>query len=333
VASLVIVGLALVWAAPWLARQVIRTGRGGTARPAEAGPARVDAFLAAGLPQAGAARLLEQAEREQVLHATWQLGPGRTAEEAARSLRDQARDAGIELHELPRDLLDAEVRVYAGSQLRQDLLLIPALPADTPPPRGANRRERPLVALVVAGLGPTDDRALVRRDVPLTVAIRPFTPFALSTARDAALAWQEVLVDLDAHEDDLSAARASLPFSSGALLAGRDPAPVAPLFPREILVQTAQRPPDLDPAVTTVEVWQARDRGTADVLARLRYLAARDGHTALLLQRSDPALDGVLDWAEGADAAGYRLVLASEVARPVDMIGLRARDNPRAHPQ
>lgn len=322
---------AAVWAAPWLARMVVHTQRGG-GRRVESDPAQVDAFVGRALPEAGAVRALSSQDAEGVQRATWQLRPDTTAEQATAALREAARAAGVELHAVPRDTLDAEVRVYAGSALRHEVLLIPSLPADSPPPRAVNRRERPLVALVVAGLGPREATGLVRTPAPLTLAVEPYTPFALATARDAALAWQEVLVEVTEGEDAAAALQA-VPFATGALARGAAGEGAAAALGTGLLVVERDLPRPPGEALLVVQPWHARQRALEDLLARIRHLALRDGGTAVLVEADAPALPGLLQWATEGHARGYRVVHASELARQVDVVGILDANNPRAKEQ
>ncbi|MCK6506828.1 divergent polysaccharide deacetylase family protein [Myxococcota bacterium] len=277
-------GMAGLWAAPFLARMVVDGGARDGGGPAPADPAEVDAFLAAALPAAGLTLRHSQVGAEGLRTETWAVPPGRAAEEVAQGLRQAARAEGVELHLVPRDELDALVRVYAGSAPRRALLLVPTLPADTTPPAAPNRRERPLLGLVIGGLGEREAAALVATPLPLTVAVRPFLPHSLAVARDAARAWQEVLVDVAEPELDPAAARAAVPFA----------------------------------------------REVTELQARITHLLATRGRTAVLLEHDDPALPGLLGWAARVAGSRYRLVLAHELARPEDTVGLAGEEPPAA---
>lgn len=73
---------------------------------------------------------------------------------------------------------------------------VPAPEASPAEPAPASRLRG--VALVVRGYGPrgVDARAALDSEVPLTLAIEPFTPFALRISREAARKHKEVLVEL-----------------------------------------------------------------------------------------------------------------------------------------
>lgn len=316
-------GVAALWAAPFLARLVVDGGSRGRAVEAEADPVRVDAFVDRALQAAGLTQRRSRAEVEDVVHETWALPPGRPAEEVAQALRQAARAEGVELHLVARDELDALVRVYAGSKLRRELLLVPTLPSDTPPPSAPNRRERPLLGLIVAGLGQADARALVSTPLPLTVAVRPFQPHSLAVARDAAMAWQEVLAEVEGPALTPSAARAAVPFASGVLLREDASAHLSSPGLEGVVVTTTRAGPTPPAGLLLLGAWRARDRSLDDLLARTTHLLARDGGAAVLVEHDAPTLPGLLRWAAQVGTSRYRLVLAHELARPADTLGIR----------
>lgn len=332
-------GLALlaVQLAPMLARKVVGSDRGGGEAPVArtASVTEVDRFVAETLPASGAGTRLDQRIDGEVQRATWQLPPGRDAAEVAEALREAARREGVEVHVVAQDLLDQRVRVYAGAELRHDLLLIPSLPPASSLPRPVNRRERPLVALIIRGLGATQAEAVVEAPIPLTIAVRPYTPYALPTARDAALHWQEVLVDLsDVDVPDAGAVRAAMeavPHATGLVMGERGAGQAAGIAGAQVVV--APRPPTLVPEALEPRLlvpWQARDRRAEDLEARLHHLAQTQGHTTLMVDIDDVGLPGLMEWAGRANELGIRLVHASEALRPIDMIGMLDVDNPRA---
>jgi len=333
---------AALWWAPELARRVVRTGRGGQRTASVRDHAPVDRAVADALSQAGLRDRLDHSDRDGVITETWRVPQGRQAAALADQIRSSALASGVsEIHISPRDLLDASLRVYAGRQLRYDLLLVPSLPVDTPPPPSANRRERPLVAIIIGGLGRRDAHWLTNSGLPLTLAIQAWTPYALATARDAGLALQEVLVDLDgaagtdgsqtggsqtggsqAGATDPAQARQALPFSTGFLLRETDPERLSALPQAGVVVTTASIAAARPPSLLVLSAWQGRKRRLSDVLARVRYLAATKLHTAVLLESDDPILPGLLSWVRDKAPRRYRVVLASECARPKDVVGL-----------
>ncbi|MCB9761550.1 MAG: divergent polysaccharide deacetylase family protein [Alphaproteobacteria bacterium] len=181
-----------------------RAVRGGSAPPAQrtATPAQLDALDAAlvrALGDAAGEALLQQREAvPRVLQV--RLSSAEPPEARAEALRSalSALDAA-EVYATSENGLDVTVRVYVGPQLthRVELLAggeqLPALTGDA----------RPGLALVVTGLGRDGPAAarVLRARVPLTVAIEPFTPFALRQSRDAVRAHKEVLLQLPEGED------------------------------------------------------------------------------------------------------------------------------------
>lgn len=320
-------GVAGLWAAPFLARRVVDGGLRGGPTSSEEDPARVDAFLDGALPQAGLALRATSTTSGGARAETWAAPPGRPTQEVAQALRQAARAEGIELHLAPRDELDVLVRVYAGSNARRELLLVPTLPPDSPPAAASNRRERPLLGLVIAGLG-AREAPVVRSPLPLTVAVRPYLPHSLAVARDAARAWQEVLVEVNDPQQDLAAARAAIPFQTGLLLR-EETVGVLSRAGLEGLVVTPLRAGDPLPAgLLVLGAWQSRQRGAAELQARISHLLASRGATAVLIEHDDPDLPGLLAWAAQVGSTRYRLVLAHELARPADTLGGRDAERP-----
>lgn len=328
--------LALLWYAPALiAWQLSSPAPLVSVTEAEGTAEAVDALLAEALSAAGATLLGEEVRSSDgVRHAVYQLPPGEEPLALAREIRATATARGLELYASPVDGLDAEVRAYAGAAVRQQLLLIPTLPSAeaAEAPRPKSLRERPLLAIIVAGLG--DARApewLQEVPIPLTVAIRPYAPFSLRLAQEAALAWHEVLVDLSGHpavvsdKKALAEAMAAVPFSSG-LLSPVPPRAALPT-PFAVLVQPDSRG-EAPTAVRGqwVPAQRSLRRSAQDTLTRTRLLALRDGAAAIVLDLQDPGLEGVLAWA--AQEKGFRIALASEVARADQVRGDKVAPKP-----
>lgn len=319
-ALLLIVGLA-VGMAPRLAREVVERRRGGSATRELRDPHAVQAYLAQALAAEGLQRLTSQELGEARRSEVWRAPPATDINELLIRLGDRARQAGVEQHAQVRDELDGQLRTWAGSVPVDEVLLVPSLPADTPPPPPPNRRIRPLLAVVIAGLGDVAAGELVSSPVPLTVAVRPHRPATLRVARDASLAWQEVVADLRSSELSPAAAREAIPFCTGVLLGETAARSLDTLDADSVVIApgSTSRPP---PRALRVEgAWMARQRELADLVARLTHLAAVRGHTTLVIEHDAPALADLLRWAQSTGASRYRLVQASEIARPIETVG------------
>ncbi len=268
-----------------------------------------------------------RATADGVVRARWELPPPLDPAAVAAALRRDAEARGIELYASVTPESDARIRVYAGAALRWDLLLVPPLPEHPPRLRPASSRQRPYLALVVAGLGTGPAPAALDRDLPLTVAVVPGAPYALRVARAAALRWQEVLVDLRAAASPLiaepAAALAAVPHATGILTdgppSGRFAGAGLLVHPRG--ASLSRRPPGLDLLASVF----AGEAGAGRGLARACALARRRGSAALVLGADDPELAEVMAWAGRAEDDGYRLVLASEAARADEVRGLPYR--------
>jgi hypothetical protein len=321
------ISLALgVWALPLLVRSL----RGPSATSlVSSGPARdeVDQFVDAAIKSFGGLIVAEQEDEELVTRVV-KLPAGISAVALGEVLRRDAAAAGVEVYTSVVDGLDLDVRVYAGATLRHQLVLSPTIPSDPIAPVAENRRTRPRIALVVAGVGATDASIAIRSRVPLTLAIRPFEPQSLRAAHAAAMAGLEVIVDLSATASapaaprgataaDMRAARDAVPFNSG-LLADQAP-PAGVLGDLDVLVMPAGAPGDAPPR--SLFALHSQRRGAGELLLRARTMAIEGGHAALVVDIADPGLAGVLQWASSADASGYRLVFATEASRPEDTRG------------
>jgi hypothetical protein len=294
-----------------------------------ASPERVDAFLAAALPKVGVTELMGQDEHDGTVRSSYRTPPGADPMDTARRLRSLAEAEAIELYVSPDDGLDAQIRAYAGARLRHRIVLYPTLPETPPVALPRSFRRRPFVALVVAGLGPSAARSVVEADVPLTLAIRPYTPFALRTAEDASAKWQEVLVHLSApsHGDTaeptgLTRSIAAVPHATGVLVDG-PPGPRLADADADLVVYPARFSPDRAPAdLVLVPAQRSGRAGALETLARTCHLAVRDGVATMVVDAGDPELPAVLDWASRAPSQGYRMVLASEAVRATEIRGV-----------
>lgn len=321
----------LLWQAPDLLSRILRDRPISSALSPEVNPEAVDALLAAALPAVRAVPLVEE-ERDGVRHGIYRLPPDTTPLDAANEIRTHAQIENIELYVSPVDGLDAEIRAYAGPALRQQLLLIPSLPKETRPPRVSTLRERPLIALIVAGLGAKRAPWLTAQTMPLTVAVRPYQPFSLRQARGAAQSWHEVLVDVRAHPESLRGSDAlgkimdAIPFCTGIL---SDTSPRVPLSdPFAVFVQPGAR--GSTPAFLRkhwVPAQRRQRRSAAETLSRTRLLAVQNGAAAIVLEADDEELPEILDWA--AKEQGFRIALASEVLRADQVRGDTVARKPR----
>jgi len=272
-----------------------------------------DRFVADALRRIGAIEVLSREEDDGVIRGIYQLPKGAQTEMVGQRLRGFAEESDIELYASPVDGLDLEIRAYAGPSLRHQVLLVPDLPAPPKFRKSVRALDRPMISIVITDLGESSADKVLSIPVPVTVAIRPYTPFALRTARVAAENWHEVLADVPRTMTPQEAQRA-VPLASGIWFDGT---PVAALDAHDVVVVPADRisgarTPD---ALRVLPVQRSDRRDAMQTLRRAQHIAARMGRSALVVAADDPALTEVLTWATKAYKQGYRIVLATEAAR------------------
>ncbi|MGB0641241.1 MAG: divergent polysaccharide deacetylase family protein [Myxococcota bacterium] len=279
----------------------------------------VDRFTQDILRQVAAVEVLSREDEDGIIRGIYQLPKGAKTETVSTKVRRLAKEADIELYASPVDGLDLEIRVYAGPSLRQQLLLVPDLPPAPRFTKGPRALDRPLLALIVTGLGGASADEILSINVPITVAVRPYTPFALRTARLAAESWHEVLVDVP---KDLTPreAQGAVPLASGIWFDGL---PVAPLHENDVVVVPADRVSGAraNAGLRVLPAQRSDRRDAMATLDRARHIAARTGKSALIVDASDENLPQVLSWVSQAHNDGYRIGLASEAVRSEEVHG------------
>ena len=310
----------VVWIVPTLMNtETASTPSVSTTPKVDVTPGDVDRFLEDVFRRIGAVEVLSREDNDGLVKGIFQLPSGAQAPMVAQRLRRLAAEADLELYVSPVDGLDLEIRVYAGATLRQQLLLIPELPEPPTYKKSVRSLDRPLIAVVVTNVGDASADKILATKVPITVAIRPYTPFALRSARIAAGAWHEVLADVPRDMTPQEAQRA-IPLATGIWFDGT---PVAPLGQHDVVVVPSDRVSGArTPENLRVLPAQHSDRRDAmATLSRARHIAARMGQAALVIDANDPDLDSILKWATNAHLDGYRIVLASEAARASEVHG------------
>ena len=277
---------------------------------------QVDAFVAATMPTIEATQLAAE-ERDGIHHAIYQTRADPL--QLAQSIREHADEAGVELYISQVDGLDAEMRVYAGPGVRHQILLVPTLPADPRPPRVRALRERPLMALVLSGLGDSRRLPITHTEIPLTVAVQPYSPFTLRLAHLAAMRWDEVLLDMTGmgnevrDRNQLSRALSAVPFATG-VLSDALPYSTLPGLSMGVIVQLeARRTVPLSIRSQWVPAQHSHRRSALETLTRTRILAIQEGAATMTIDINDPDLPEVLSWA--ALTTDFRMALVSEVLR------------------
>jgi hypothetical protein len=237
---------------------------------------------------------------------------------AAAAARAQA--AGVEAYQGAPSGQDVELRLYVGAALRYHLTLLAPSPPRVLPPVAPNRRERPALVVVIGGLG-RQSSAIPRSAAPLSLAVIPFGAFSLRVALDGMQHHHEILADVRGEGEVGAPAVAAVPWASG-LLVDRGTTAV-PALPMGVAVGAAGWGVPLPEDMGRVELFAARpgQLGAMEALGRAQDQALSVGLGGLLIEAEDPDLPQLLAWLEGAEAEGWRLVLASEAGRPEALVG------------
>lgn len=322
----IIVIVMLVWAVPSIVGSILKP-LARTFEPTRLAhsPDEVDSIVRDWIRRLGAVEVFSREEEDGVIRSIYRLPRGGEPTEVSQRLRNFAEEQDLEVYTSLVDGIDVELRAYHGPRLRQQLLLVPDLPEPPSFGYGKQHLKRPMLALIVTGLGDAADQQAISAKVPITVAIQPFTPFSLRNARLAAINGHEVLVDLPtgmAPADGQSA----IPHASGIWV---NSTPVRALSPSDVVVVPADMIGDASRLVQQPGRSQSRilaaqhsDRRNAiETLNRARHIAVRSGSAAMMIDIDDPGVGAVIAWAESAASHGYRMVLATESVRRSEVQG------------
>ncbi len=318
--------VALVWAVPAAVKPMLApTAQRIERKPSTHSTEDVDTFVREWVRRLGAVEVVSREEGDGVIRAIYRLPRGVDPDEIATRLRSFADEEKVEVYASLVDGLDVELRAYHGPRLRQQLLLVPDLPEPPEFGYGKKRLKRPMLALVVTGLGESEATHVIKANVPITVAIQPFSPFSLRNARMAASRWHEVLVDLPL-DMDISEGQSAIPHASGVWVDGT---PVRALDPADVIVVPADMVSDgsmiikhrTDESDRVLPAQHSDRRSAMETLTRARHIAARQGGAALVVDVNDPDLEAVIAWSERAETQGYRMVLATEAVRLSEVHG------------
>ncbi len=200
---------------------------------------------------------------------------------------------GIEAYITSENELDVDLRIYEGKQQTWHLTFHPRLTS----PTARDGIDRPLIALVVAGLGYDGQagQAVLEAPLPLTVAVEAFSPFSLLHSRDSALDHKELLVELPP-EHEVSLALDAVPLSTGILL--RESRTFADGSLEEFYLVDASPGEGLArfdvPMLAVTEIIQG---DVESQVIRIENLADRNGAVLLMVELSDrEAVRTTIQW-------------------------------------
>lgn len=227
------------------------------------------------------------------------LPPGEEPASRAEAVRAGLEHEGgaVRVYTTPDGPWAVVLRVYDGKRPTHRVRL------EARTVEGVDTRAAPWLALVFTGLGadPAEARALLEAPSPLTLAIRPYTPYALRLTQDALRAHKEVLVELPAGEDPQEAVRALL-HPTGLLLGGPGQQLPARWLAQEGLYVAVDPEESGAPAlraarregVRALSLPLLQGDTPEDQARRARALAAGAGVAALRVPAGDSALQAAL---------------------------------------
>ena len=253
---------------------------------------------------------------------SWQLpedaDPDRSASRLMALTQEMAPEAKV--YRSNSQALVESLRIYVGKRLTHHIQLTPTLSENLPP-----RRNTPTnLAVVVLGLGQDgqESRTILERPFPLTVAIEPYSPFALRQARDAVIKHKEVLCffeDQVTTSDAFLRGLAAVPNSTGVVLQASPQAlPVQKLLEDDLYLLDAQGGLESDAlrqasnsGVTILRLDHAFSSGD---LLRIQHIARVSTGLIVTVTVDQPeALSELLSWVANDAGREIRPVFVSEL--------------------
>ena len=253
---------------------------------------------------------------------SWQLPEGTDPERSANRLMALTQEMApqAKVYRSNQEALVENLRIYVGKRLTHHIQLTETL-SDRLPPRPNNPT---VLAVVVLGLGQDgqQSRTILERRFPLTVAIAPYSPFALRQARDAVIKHKEVLCYFDEplkSNDELLRGLAAVPNATGvALNASPQALPVKKLLEDDLYLLDAQGDIESDAirqaTNSGVNILRLDHAFAADDSLKLQHIArVSEGLIVTVSVDAPEALSELLDWV-GQDAGrDIRPVFVSEL--------------------
>ena len=258
----------------------------------------------------------------EVQSQTWQLPVGISNKELGTRLEQFTSDIApsAKVYRNRQDELIEVIRIYVGKRLTHRIELIPTLSEILPPaPDKAT-----LVAVAVLDLGQsgTESNTILKREIPISVGILPYSPFALKQARDAVLGSKEVLVLVKKpinDSEELIQAILAVPNATGVAI-GSPPAdlPISELKRKDLYILDIQGQTEsaaLRKAINAnIPILRVNHRFEQGDELRIRHLARVNPGLIITVSAKDmDATNSLLNWLSKSKPDEIRPVFVSEL--------------------
>ena len=164
----------------------------------------------------------------------------------------------------------------------------------------------PRLAIIIAGLGQTNNTTLAEHPTPLSFAFSPLNPFSLQLVHNYAQNWHEILIDAR-KLPAVSNPEELLPYASGVLYGKRTS--LSHPFVMSFYPSQGKDNKEINP----LAVLHRQYVDMPFAIARTKFIAQKRGFAALMIEATDPQLPTLLEWSKGAQQEGIMLVMASEL--------------------
>ena len=253
---------------------------------------------------------------------TWQLPVGVSNKALSTRLKQFTNDVApdAKVYRNRKDELIEIIRIYVGKRLTHQIELIPTLSEILPPaPDKAT-----LVAVAVLDLGQSgaESTTILKKEIPISVGILPYSPFALKQARDAVLQSKEVLVLVKnpiGSSDELLQAILAVPNATGVAI-DSPPAdlPISELKRKDFYILDIQGQTEsaaLRKAINSkIPILRVNHRFEEGDELRIRHLARVNPGLIITVSAKDKAATkSLLNWLSNVNPKEVRPVFVSEL--------------------
>lgn len=220
----------------------------------------------------------------------------------AEKLHQKFSENNLEVY-LSKGEQQVELRIYDITSLRYRIRFVDEEKQQIIP--RLKDPEKVKLAIVFSDVGESDITRIIKIDAPINIAIKPYAPFAMRIAKQAAHHWHEVLMDVREIE---SPTWDVLPFYSGILthqLLAPPSSFIVQLFPSSFF--PLEDSDNLKSAITGIGI------SARSTLQRGLKKALRDGEAIIVVSSIDPEVSIVLEWIEHNNNESIQLVFLSEI--------------------